>query len=485
MKPVILGAGLAGITTVLALAPLPVMLISPRKLGIGCSSAWAQGGIAASIGADDNAALHAADTIKAGNGLNDENIVRHTTEDAARIIQNLIGQGVMFDRDAQGALHLGLEAAHQKRRIVHAKDSTGAAVMQALIAKTRATPSIEIIEDATATDIIADGQIQAVRLQRGTEQTTIATNQIVLATGGAAGLWRDTTNPPENWGGGLALAARAGAALGDLEFMQFHPTALDTHLDPMPLISEALRGEGALLIDETNARFTDELQPRDIVARAIANHISNGHRVFLDARPLRDTLTAHFPHIHAVCMKAGIDPTTTPIPVRPAAHYHMGGVVTDAHGRTNITGLWACGEVASTGLHGANRLASNGLLEAACFGQRVAADISASSPATTRTHPTRAFTPARMETSQQRALIHATLSNHVGVVRNKAGLERALDLLSPLATISDRALVGMMIAQSALQRAESRGAHYRDDFPHSLPDAEHSRYLLKEYADAA
>jgi L-aspartate oxidase len=501
MKPVILGAGLAGLTTALALAPLPVVLVSPRKLGIGCSSAWAQGGIAASIGIGDNAALHAADTIKVGNGLNDENIVRQTTEDAAPIIQNLISQGVVFDRDAQGALHLGLEAAHQKRRIVHAKDSTGAAVMEALAAKTRATPSIEIIEGTVAVDLIADGQIRGVTLQRGAEQTTIATDQIVLATGGAAGLWRDTTNPHENWGGGLALAARAGAVLGDLEFMQFHPTALDSALDPMPLISEALRGEGALLVDETGACFTDALQPRDIVARAIYKHIADGHRVFLDARVLGAAFATHFPNIHEVCMKAGINPTTTPIPVRPAAHYHMGGVVTDAHGRTNITGLWACGEVARTGLHGANRLASNSLLEAASFGQRVARDLASSPPrvgARGRLRQgliffnktaKRKWIPAcagmTKENIELEKKIRATMSDHVGVVRNHAGLERAIDILAPLAATSDRALVGLMIAQSALRRTESRGAHYRDDFPQISPHAEPSRYLLKEYAHAA
>jgi L-aspartate oxidase len=496
MKPVILGAGLAGLTVALALAPAPVILVSPRKLGEGCSSAWAQGGIAASVGEDDSAELHAQDTLAAGAGLNDIAIVAQTTDDAASIIEKLVIQGVPFDHDAQGALRLSLEAAHQKRRIVHAKDATGHAVMEVLIAAARTTPSIDIIENATAQNLLAAPEIQGVVLRRGDETITLPTTAVVLATGGAAALWRDTTNPHENWGSGLALAARAGASLGDLEFMQFHPTAIDIGRDPMPLASEALRGEGALLIDGQSRRFIDELQPRDIVARAIAQKISSGQRVFLDAsQAIGDKFAARFPNIYALCLSAGIDPATMPIPIRPAAHYHMGGVLTDAQGRTNVTGLWACGEVACTGLHGANRLASNSLLEAASFGWRVAEDIKnnslyrrtpVSSVARPRDkspsyalHTQRSWIPASVGMTE-RDNIRTLISTQVGVTRNKKGLEHALSCLSPLTAHSDMALVGGMIALSALRREESRGAHDRSDFPATLPTAQRSVMHLSD-----
>ncbi len=480
MKPVILGAGLAGLSTALALAPLPVTVVSPCALGDGCSSAWAHGGIAAALSADDSADFHAEDTLAAGNGLNDPAIVAQITRDGADVIDRLTALGVAFDRDAQGAVRLRLEAAHGKRRIVHVKDGTGSAVMQALIKAARATPSIEFIENARGVDLMTqDGGITGVVLRQGAKNIILHTDRVVLATGGAAALWRDTTNPHENWGGGLALAARAGATLGDLEFAQFHPTAIDIGRDPMPLASESLRGEGAVLIDETGSRFTEELQPRDIVARAISNHIAQSHRVFLDARQaLGNTFAARFPTVYGICASAGIDPSTTPIPVRPAAHYHMGGVLTDAQGRTDVAGLWACGEVACTGLHGANRLASNSLLEAASFGWRVAEGIK-NTPPSSRKQASTSTNPRAETTTTDAATIRALMSDHVGVIRTRAGLEHAIALLTTLAHKSDMALVGSMIAQSALQREESRGAHFRHDFPQTNPIGERSRFRVQ------
>ncbi|MDE2029626.1 MAG: L-aspartate oxidase [Alphaproteobacteria bacterium] len=470
-RPVILGAGLAGLSVALGLAPMPVIVISPTSLGEGCSSAWAQGGIAAAVGAEDCAAFHAADTMTAGAGLNDTETVKQVTEDGIAVIERLAARGVAFDRTTDGKLRLGLEAAHGKRRIVHAADATGAAVMEAMIATARTTPSIEIIENAIATDIIAEDGVAGIVLQRGGEQVLINTNRVVLATGGAAALWRDTTNPHGNWGSGLVLAARTGATLADLEFVQFHPTAIDAGLDPMPLASEAVRGEGATLIDEDGARFVEELQPRDIVARAIYAKICEGRRVFLDARAIGETFARRFPTIHTACLAAGIDPAQMPIPVRPAAHYHMGGVRTDARGRTDVTGLWACGEAACTGLHGANRLASNSLLEAASFGQRVADDIKGFAASAMPALAARLEKPPR---ENEATTIRAIMAEHVGVARSRNGLERAVRELGARARRSDMALAGLMIAVSALRREESRGAHYRTDFPETAPDAKRS-----------
>jgi L-aspartate oxidase len=481
-KPVIIGAGLAGLSVALALAPLPCVVVSPRTLGKGCSSAWAQGGIAAAVGTGDNASLHARDTLAAGAGLNDAAIVRQVTGDGVAVISRLMSKGVIFDCERNGTFRLGLEAAHSKRRIVHATDATGRAVMNALIAAARATPSIEIIENTTLQELIVDEGITGVVLRNGGNAYLYNTNTVVMASGGAAALWRDTTNPHENWGGGLALAARAGATLGDLEFMQFHPTAIDIGRDPMPLASEALRGEGAVLIDERGERFIDELQPRDIVARAISERIGHGHRVFLDARQaLGSKFGMLFPTINALCAAGNIDPATMPIPVRPAAHYHMGGIVTDVRGRSDLPGLWACGEAACTGLHGANRLASNSLLEAASFGHRVGEDIKGI------TVTGNGFGGAMPQRDTQpepalRAEIRKVMSDAVGVTRNGTELSLARNFLSPLTAHSDMALLALVIVISALEREESRGAHFRADFPETKTKGVRSSFRLAEHA---
>jgi len=483
MKPVIIGAGLAGLTVALSLAPMPVILLTSKKLDGESSSAWAQGGIAAAMGVDDNAGLHASDTVKAGAGLCDAAVVQQVTADGAVVIEKLVRCGALFDRDSANQLQLGLEAAHSRRRIVHAGDATGAAVMQALIKAVRNTPSIEVLEDVTALDIAANASVCGVTVNRNGETDFIKTDKIILATGGAGALWKHTTNPLSSWGQGLALAAKAGALLGDLEFMQFHPTAIDIGFDPMPLASEALRGEGAILVDERGNQFTDSLQPRDIVTRAIWKHSAAGHKIFLDARTFAEAKwTQHFPHIQALCLKAGIDPMKSLIPVRPAAHYHMGGVVTDAYGRTNVKGLWACGEVANTGLHGANRLASNSLLEAASFGARVAADVAGSQDKSAGVPPPSLTLPARGRENFHpcHQEIRALMSQHVGVLRDQKALSMAVEQLAVLAPQSDMALAGLMIATAALKRKESRGAHTRTDFPVMVEPAKRSTLSLAE-----
>jgi L-aspartate oxidase len=473
--PVIIGGGLAGLMTALRLAPQPVILLAKTPLAQGAASAWAQGGIAAAVGEGDDPALHAADTLAAGDGLSDPVVANRIAAAAPDAIAELERFGVVFDRDARGRFALGLEAAHGRRRIVHVTgDGTGAAIMRALVAAVAATPSITVVEGLEARRLLIDDRGIAGVLAAGPwSACLLPTRRVVLATGGLGGLYAHTTNPLGAIGQGVALAARAGAALADMEFVQFHPTALAVGLDPMPLVSEAVRGEGAVLVDETGRRFMAgqgraELEPRDVVARAVAAHIAAGHRAFLDARqaPGAD-FARHFPGITARCRAAGIDPAIQPIPVRPAVHYHMGGIAVDAEGRSTIDGLWACGEVAASGLHGANRLASNSLLEAV-----VMAGFVADSIAGTKAGPLPVPRPVALPAAPDAGPLRALASETLGVVRERAGLEAAVAHVQPLAFLggaaADPALVALLIATAALAREESRGGHWRADFPRPL-----------------
>ncbi len=449
---VIVGAGLAGLFTALKLAPMHVTVLAAAPLGQGTASGWAQGGVAAAVGADDSPALHAADTIAAGAGLVDAEVARFVTEEGPARIADLLDYGVPFDRDAQGRFLLSQEAAHSRRRVVHVSgDSTGAAIMQALIAEVRATPSIRVLEGYEADELItANGRVEGVRLVRaagfgsGTYEFFPAC-AVVLATGGVGGLYALTTNPPYARGESIAMAARAGAIIGDAEFVQFHPTAMDVGLDPAPLATEALRGEGATLVNRAGHRFMTaidprgELSPRDIVARGVFSEIAAGRGAFLDCRAAIGADFAHaFPTVYAHCRKAGIDPTSEPIPVAPAAHYHMGGIATDALGRTSVPGLWAIGEVASTGLHGANRLASNSLLEAVVFAARAAAHIRSLDRNARRAPKVdlkRLLTAPRASDGARAAAVaqlRRTMSEHVGVTRTRAGLAHAIGVLEDI-----------------------------------------------------
>lgn len=471
-RPVIIGGGAAGLMTALELAPEPVVLLSKSPLGAEASSMWAQGGLAAAVGTDDSPALHLADTLAAGAGLCDEAAASRIVYAAPAAVEQLARLGVAFDRRDDGSWRLGLEAAHGRNRIVHATgDGTGREIMRALIAAVRRTPSITLLEGVEARRLLVeDNAVRGVLAANDRGALTIATNRVVIATGGVGGLFADSTNPGGCFGQGLALAAHAGARLSDLEFIQFHPTAFDGPSRPMPLLTEAIRGDGAVLIDENGERFMAdqpgaELAPRDIVARAVWRHRAAGHRTFLDARkhPGPD-FAQRYPVISAFCKMAGIDPVSDPIPIRPAVHYHMGGIAVDGEGRSSVQGLWACGEAARTGLHGANRLASNSLMEAIVCAQWVAASIGAASEGPRVTLPADASPPAGDPSA-----VRPILTQGLGVLRDRAGIARAIRSLYPLAhsedAVTDAALIGLMIAVAALKREESRGGHFRTDFP--------------------
>ena len=492
-RAVVVGAGVAGLMTALALAPRPVVVLSKGPLGAEGSTLWAQGGLAAAIGPNDSPALHAADTLAAGDGFSDAAIVDLFTRAAPAAIERLAQLGVRFDRGEGGGFALGLEAAHSRARIVHAGgDGAGRELMRALVVAARATPSMEIFEGFEARRLMAEDNSVCGLLAVGpTGPALFATNTIVIATGGIGGLYEESTNPRGSFGQGVALAARAGAALADMHFVQFHPTALDVATRPTPLVSEAVRGEGATLIDETGERFMAgtpgaELAPRDVVARAIWRRRAEGHRVLLDARAaLGARFATRFPIIAAACRDGGIDPAREPIPVKPVQHYHMGGISVDAEGRSSVTGLWACGEAACTGLHGANRLASNSLSEAAAFGAIVARSIDGA--------PARPAAPPRgvaQPPAPDPAAVRPILSRVTAVMREGGSLSAAVGPLFALARTAgpaaDPAAIALAIVIAALRAEYSAGAHCRLDFPDRPVEPRRSRITLAEvFADAS
>ncbi|MGD9967205.1 MAG: L-aspartate oxidase [Hyphomonadaceae bacterium] len=463
----IVGAGLAGLFLALKLSPRRCIVLSQAPLGQGSASAWAQGGLAAALAPGDDPALHANDTVKAGAGLVDPAVAALVARDGPARVLDLVALGVPFDRTPDGKLAQSLEAAHSKPRVVRVSgDLAGKAIMDALIGAARAAPHIHIVENSCAVTLLQDanGRVAGVLCDNGEHFEAAET---VLATGGIGGLYAVTTNPAEALGQGLAMAAHAGALIGDPEFVQFHPTAIDIGRDPAPLATEALRGEGAHLVNAKGEAFVPDLAPRDVVARAIHCEREAGRGAFLDAREaVGSHFPAAFPTVFAACMSVGLDPRLAPIPVAPAAHYHMGGVVTDMWGRSTLDGLWAVGECASTGAHGANRLASNSLLEAVVFAQRIAdrlRDTEAPPSAPVQTAPP---PPALPETD--RSELRALMQAHAGVVRNATELASALDRVDALCDVHGRALAltaARLILSAALARKESRGAHFRSDYP--------------------
>jgi L-aspartate oxidase len=494
----ILGAGLAGLFTALKLAPFPALILAGARPGTTGSSVWAQGGIAAAVGSGDAWQAHARDTVIAGAGLCDNDVAALVAREAAARIEDLVGYGAPFDRNADGTLAVGREAAHSAARIVHVKgDRAGAEVTRTLADAARAAPSISVMEGFHAIELaMEDGRVTGLfaRYGLGSDAKLILFRApaIVFATGGLGALYAVTTNPLESRGEGLGMAARAGAVIADAEFVQFHPTALDIGRDPAPLATEALRGEGAILIDETGRRFMPaihadaELAPRDVVARAIHREIAHGHKVFLDCRAaLGESFAAHFPTVYASCQSAGIDPATQPIPVAPAAHYHMGGIATDLRGRASLDGLWAVGECASTGLHGANRLASNSLLEALVFGAHAADDVKNS--VARRSGSGRPPAPARFAAAPPPRALRDAMTRDVGLERDAAGLGRALSAIASVerAGNGEPSLLNMTAAArlataAALARRESRGSHFRTDFPQTDAVAKRSFLTLPE-----
>jgi L-aspartate oxidase len=508
----IVGAGLAGLFCALKLAPRPVTVISPKPLGFGASSAWAQGGVAAAMGEGDSSHAHAVDTEVAGAGIVDEEVAESVTAEAAARIEDLARWGTPFDRDAAGEFQLGREAAHSMNRIVRVQgDRAGHAIMQAMIAEVRKTPSIRIVEGLTVVDLArADGRIIGVFARklgdRYGEPVFIRARATVLAAGGLGGLYAVTTNPPGVRGHAMGMAARAGAIIADPEFVQFHPTAIATGADPAPLATEALRGEGAILINDLGQRFMPaihkdaELAPRDIVARANFRQIKAGRKVFLDTRQtLGARILTAFPTVAKYCKDAGIDPVKDPIPVTPAAHYHMGGVKVDETGRASLPGLWVCGEASCTGLHGANRLASNSLLEAVVYGARIAADISGLEPVRQNLAPFPgiAWNEAEGDAAEEHLRNLTAVQDLRRVMTDLVGVERnATDLKEALRTIADlegngagvtRSFLNMtssatLVAAGALLRTESRGGHFRTDFPETSENWEHHTEMTLEEA---
>ncbi len=482
--PVIIGAGLAGLSAAIELSPLPCIVLSAGAVSTGTSTGWAQGGVAAAVGPDDNAELHTQDTLAAGAGLCIPEVVHAITSSASEAIAWLTERGADFDRDADGTLRLGLEGAHSRRRIVHAHgDRTGAELLSTVLDAARALNSVALWDHSPALEILTEhGSVSGVLVQTPGGLVELRTDTVLLATGGVGGLYTHTTNPLSSRGQGLALAHRAGATLRDIELVQFHPTALDVGIDPMPLVSEAVRGEGAILVNELGEWvLRNPLSARDVVSRAEWAQLQAGHKVFLDARKDPGERFAElFGSIYAAAKEQGFDPTTDLLPVRPAAHYHMGGVLVDLAGRSTVPGLYAAGEVASTGLHGANRLASNSLLEAVVCGRWVAQHwredgiAQPGTPSPTRTYPD----PKSWRPDPIVDEVRAIVSTGAGVLRDAEGLSTALTALEQYRD-HETGLVGYLLVEAALRREESRGGHTRTDFPETANLGEHVLTVAK------
>lgn len=513
----VVGAGAAGLRAAIELHRHGSVLCLTKRQLTESNTQYAQGGIAVALGADDSPALHLTDTLTAGAGLVDEPAARLLVQEGPARVLELLDWGIRFDRDQHGQLAFTREGAHSRHRVLHADgDSTGREIARTLLARARTLPNIHFEECDFVLDLlVADGRVTGVRvLHEDGHIENLQARATLLATGGAGMVFANTTNPEVATADGPAMALRAGAELRDMEFVQFHPTALFLPNTPRFLLSEALRGEGALLRDERGQRFMPdvhplaELAPRDVVARAIHRQIQRQLQnaaptntseeaapcVYLDITHMdADELRHRFPRICQTCLEYGIDITQQPIPTRPAAHYAMGGIRSDLDGHTTLAGLYAAGECASTGVHGANRLASNSLLEGLVFGYRAARAM--------KTEPALPSAEPAMPTSDSSALSDAAahtlreearqlMESQVGIERNQTGLttatQRLREILSQLATPTTRETAearnlvqaGLAIASAALARQESRGGHFRQDFPQTDDVRFHQHSIL-------
>mgnify|MGYP001176002839 FL=1 len=490
---VIVGGGIAGLTVALNLAPRQVCVITKNTLGVNTSSSWAQGGIAASIDKNDSNEDHVTDTLKTAKGLADEDVVRTIVNESSNVIKDLEEIGVQFDKNPDGSFNLGLEGAHSFNRIVRSKgDSSGIEIMRGIIKEVKSAKHVTILENISIDSIMSENNIIYGVIGRLTDKNipdnhvVIQSPQVVLATGGLGGIYANTTNPRSSYGEGIALAAQAGATLTDMEFVQFHPTGLDFGLDPTPLATEAIRGEGALLVNQNNERFmfevhpNNELAPRDIIAQNIFKQIEKGNSVFLDCRnKIFKNFKDRFPQVYSYCIKADINPEEELIPIIPVAHYHIGGVKTNLKGQTSIRGLWCCGEVAATHVHGANRLASNSLLESLVFGKIVAKEINSQPIEKERELISPSFIKTYKEKTKNKIMakkyiwqLRSSMMRNLGIVRNKVSILRGLTEIIKIeresrglsAKLNDMILVSKFIIIGAFKRMESRGCHLRSDF---------------------
>ena len=492
---VVIGSGIAGLTTAIRArnAGLRVILVTKDVVDAG-STRWAQGGIAAALAPEDSADEHFADTIVAGAGLCNEAAVRALVTEGPTAVRGLIGLGAQFDTTADGELALTREGGHHRDRIIHAGgDATGAEVSRALVAAVDRIRDVELIEHALALDLLTDatGAVQGVTLhvmgegQRDGVGAVLAP-AVVLATGGIGQVFAASTNPRVATADGIALALRAGAIVTDVEFVQFHPTVLyagPNASGQQQLVSEAVRGEGAFLLDASGRRFMADLHPladlapRDVVAKAIMRRMraEGARHVWLDGRGIGERWPSRFPTIFEALMAQGIDPRDSLIPVAPAQHYHSGGVHTDLNGHTNVPGLFACGEVAATGVHGANRLASNSLLEGLVFAERIGRELARALP--TRRDPVRSDAPSGILSSTQRTVIQTSMTEGAGVLRSADSLTITSSVLEAMTfnSATERnanawettniQAAASAIAYAASVRTETRGSHWREDFP--------------------
>ena len=498
-KIVIIGAGLAGLFTALKLAPLKVILITSKKLGSGTSSQWAQAGIAAAVGKYDSVSSHLNDTVQVGGGIVDEKIAELVIKNGPERVNDLISLGVPFDVDENKELILRKEAAHEHNRIVSVRgDMTGKKIMEVLTRLVGKSHHIEVIEGQNAVELHQESSaVYGVTIQNMSKQTYIETNCVMLATGGIGQLYKVTTNSKEALGDGVGMAARCGAVLSDMEFVQFHPTAFDIGVDPAPLATEALRGEGAKIINSSYENFMKgihpeaELAPRDIVARAIFSEQKKGGQVYLDCRgDLGRRMINDFPTVYELCKNNDINPENDPIPISPAAHYHMGGISADKYGRTNIGGLYACGENACSGIHGANRLASNSLLEAIAFADIISEDIKDQiNKYVSKAHNPKIVKVKSLEPNDLTTL-RETMTKYVGVERDQTGLEKAFDTIHDMyfkyqktGCDNNSLITSMLIIKSAIARKEQRGSHYRTDHPYQDNKLNSRSFITKEDLD--